>query len=64
MTGRLSVGPTGNRPGGAHGQHGKGNVAVFNAFEGAPRICAVRAQLFKYVLKDYPNVKVIPRSAP
>ena len=38
---------------------GKGNVAVFNAFEGALRICAIRTQLWKYVLQDYPNIKII-----
>jgi ribose transport system substrate-binding protein len=38
---------------------GKGNVAVFNAFEGALRICGIRAQMWKYVLQDYPNIHVL-----
>lgn len=39
--------------------HGKGNVALFNAFEGALRICAIRTQMWKYVLQDYPEIKII-----
>lgn len=38
---------------------GEGKVAVFNAFEGALRICGIRAGLWKYVLQDYPNIEVI-----
>lgn len=38
---------------------GQGNVAVFNAFEGALRICAIRAQMWKYVLQDYPGIHVV-----
>lgn len=38
---------------------GNGKVAVFNAFENALRICGIRAQLFKYVLQDYPGVEII-----
>jgi ribose transport system substrate-binding protein len=38
---------------------GKGNVAVFNAFEGALRICGIRAQMWKYVLQDYPGIHVV-----
>ena len=38
---------------------GEGNVAVFNAFEGALRICGIRAGLWKYVLQDYPGITII-----
>jgi len=38
---------------------GEGKVAVFNAFEGALRICGIRAGLWKYVLEDYPNIEII-----
>ncbi len=38
---------------------GKGKVAVFNAFEGALRICGIRVGLWKYVLQDYPNITVL-----
>lgn len=38
---------------------GKGEVAVFNAFEGALRICAIRTQMWKYVLQDYPGIKIV-----
>lgn len=38
---------------------GEGNVAVFNAFEGALRICGIRAGLWKYVLQDYPGINII-----
>ncbi|MDR3496484.1 MAG: sugar ABC transporter substrate-binding protein [Ancalomicrobiaceae bacterium] len=38
---------------------GKGKVAVFNAFEGALRICAIRTQMWKYVLQDYPGIKIV-----
>jgi ribose transport system substrate-binding protein len=38
---------------------GKGKVAVFNAFEGALRICGIRAGLWKFVLQDYPEIEVI-----
>ena len=38
---------------------GKGRVAVFNAFEGALRICGIRAGLWKFVLQDYPEIEVI-----
>jgi ribose transport system substrate-binding protein len=38
---------------------GKGKVAVFNAFEGALRICGIRAGLWKYVLQDYPGIEII-----
>jgi ribose transport system substrate-binding protein len=38
---------------------GKGKIAVFNAFEGALHFCAIRAQQWKYVLKDYPNIQII-----
>ncbi len=38
---------------------GSGNVAVFNAFEGQLRICGIRAQMWKYVLQDYPGVKIL-----
>lgn len=38
---------------------GEGEVAVFNAFEGALRICGIRAGLWKYVLEDYPGINII-----
>lgn len=38
---------------------GEGTVAVFNAFEGALRICGIRVGLWKYVLQDYPGITVI-----
>lgn len=38
---------------------GKGNVAVFNAFSNSLRICGIRYDLWKYVLKDYPDIKII-----
>ncbi len=38
---------------------GKGNVVLFNAFEGALRICGIRAQMAKYVWQDYPGIKII-----
>ena len=38
---------------------GKGKVAVFNAFEGALRICGIRTGLWKYVLQDYPGIEII-----
>jgi ribose transport system substrate-binding protein len=38
---------------------GKGNIAVFNAFEGALHFCAIRAQMWKYVLKDYPDIHIV-----
>lgn len=38
---------------------GEGKVAVFNAFENALRICAIRTQLWKYVLQDYPGIEII-----
>lgn len=38
---------------------GKGKVAVFNAFEGGLRICGIRAGLWKFVLKDYPNIEIV-----
>lgn len=38
---------------------GKGTVAVFNAFENALRICEIRAKLWKFVMQDYPNIKVL-----
>ena len=38
---------------------GEGKVAVFNAFEGALRICGIRAELWKFVLQDYPNIEII-----
>jgi ribose transport system substrate-binding protein len=38
---------------------GEGKVAVFNAFEGALRICGIRAGLWKYVLEDYPGIEII-----
>ena len=38
---------------------GKGKVAVFNAFEKSLRICAIRTQLWKYVLQDYPEIEIL-----
>jgi ribose transport system substrate-binding protein len=38
---------------------GKGNIAVFNAFEGSLHFCAIRAQQWKYVLQDYPNIHIV-----
>ncbi len=38
---------------------GQGKVAVFNAFEGALRICGIRVGLWKYVLADYPGIEII-----
>jgi len=38
---------------------GKGNVAVFNAFSNSLRICGIRYDLWKYVLQDYPGIKII-----
>ena len=38
---------------------GEGKVAVFNAFEGALRICGIRAGLWKYVLADYPGIEIV-----
>lgn len=38
---------------------GKGKVAVFNAFEGALRICGIRTGLWKYVLQDYPGIEIV-----
>lgn len=38
---------------------GKGRVAIFNAFEGALRICGIRAGLWKYVMQDYPEIEII-----
>ncbi|WP_299724917.1 sugar ABC transporter substrate-binding protein [uncultured Tateyamaria sp.] len=38
---------------------GEGKVAVFNAFEGALRICGIRTGLWKYVLQDYPGIEII-----
>ncbi|MCL2895129.1 sugar ABC transporter substrate-binding protein [Brenneria tiliae] len=38
---------------------GKGNVAVFNAFSNSLRICGIRYDLWKYVLQDYPDIKII-----
>ena len=32
---------------------------MFNAFEGALRICGIRAGLWKYVLQDYPGIEII-----
>jgi ABC-type sugar transport system substrate-binding protein len=43
----------------AEALNGKGNVAVFNAFEGSLHFCAIRAQQWKYVLKDYPDIHII-----
>lgn len=39
--------------------NGKGNVAVFNAFSNSLRICGIRYDLWKYVLQDYPGIKII-----
>lgn len=38
---------------------GKGNVAVFNAFSSSLRICGIRYDQWKYVLKDYPDIHII-----
>lgn len=38
---------------------GEGRVAVFNAFENALRICAIRVQLWRYVLDDFPGIEII-----
>lgn len=38
---------------------GSGKVAVFNAFEGALRICGIRTGLWKYVLQDYPEIEIL-----
>ena len=38
---------------------GEGQVAVFNAFENALRICGIRAGLWKYVLEDYPGIEIV-----
>lgn len=38
---------------------GKGNIAVFNAFSNSLRICGIRYDLWKYVLQDYPGIKII-----
>ncbi|WP_419908309.1 sugar ABC transporter substrate-binding protein [Hoeflea sp.] len=38
---------------------GEGKVAIFNAFEGALRICGIRAGLWKYVLQDYPGIEIM-----
>ncbi len=38
---------------------GSGKVAVFNAFEGALRICGIRTGLWKYVLSDYPEIEIL-----
>ncbi len=38
---------------------GEGRVAVFNAFEGALRICGIRAGLWKYVLEDFPGIEIV-----
>jgi ribose transport system substrate-binding protein len=38
---------------------GKGAIAVFNAFEGSLHFCAIRAQQWKYVLQDFPNIHII-----
>lgn len=38
---------------------GKGKVAIFNAFEGALRICGIRAGLWKYVMQDYPGIEIM-----
>lgn len=38
---------------------GKGKVAIFNAFEGAIRICGIRTGLWKYVMQDYPGIEII-----
>ena len=39
--------------------HGKGKVAMFNAFEGSLRICTTRAQMAKYVLADFPDIEIV-----
>ncbi|WP_136661600.1 sugar ABC transporter substrate-binding protein [Nitratireductor sp. XY-223] len=38
---------------------GQGKVAIFNAFEGALRICGIRAGLWKYVMQDYPGIEIM-----
>ncbi|WOI56288.1 sugar ABC transporter substrate-binding protein [Palleronia sp. LCG004] len=38
---------------------GEGRIALFNAFENSLRICAIRTQLWKYVLQDYPNIEIL-----
>jgi ribose transport system substrate-binding protein len=38
---------------------GKGNVALFNAFEDVLRICEIRAKLWKFVMEDYPDIKIL-----
>lgn len=38
---------------------GEGRVAIFNAFEGALRICGIRAGLWKYVMQDYPGIEIM-----
>ena len=38
---------------------GEGKVAIFNAFEGALRICGIRAGLWKYVMQDYPGIEIM-----
>lgn len=38
---------------------GKGKIAVFNAFSNSLRICGIRYDLWKYVLQDYPGIKII-----
>lgn len=38
---------------------GKGNVAIFNAFEDTMRFCEIRAKLWKFVMQDYPNINVL-----
>ncbi|MCS6036057.1 substrate-binding domain-containing protein [Klebsiella pneumoniae subsp. pneumoniae] len=42
---------------------GKGNVAVFNAFSSALRICGIRYDQWKYVPKDYPDIHIDPARA-
>jgi ribose transport system substrate-binding protein len=43
----------------AQALRGQGRVAVFNAFENALRICAIRTQLWRYVLQDFPGIEII-----
>ena len=38
---------------------GEGRVAVFNAFEGALRICGIRVGLWRYVMQDYPGIELL-----
>ncbi|MBK0031428.1 sugar ABC transporter substrate-binding protein [Erwinia sp. S43] len=38
---------------------GKGTVAVFNAFSNSLRICGIRYDQWKYVLQDYPGIKIL-----